>query len=105
MGVGIFFEKKFKDKLVEVYVGLDREWITYADSSAINGAILCLIFKGHDSGILTFETPDGEHEIYIPENIIQMFWKPGFKIMEHTKTMINTGQSVYNKKKNRDIMQ
>lgn len=103
--VGKFFEKRFKGKQIEFYVGVDREWINYADSSVINGSLLSAIFKEYDesSGVLIFETIDGEHDIYVSEDSIDMFWEPGFAMLEHSKTIMNTGQGAFNRKK-RDIM-
>ena len=46
--LGKFFEKQFKNKEVELYVGVEREWITYSDSSAINSNLLCVIFLEYD---------------------------------------------------------
>lgn len=101
--VGTFFEKQFKNKEVEFYTGIDREWITYADSSTINGTLMHMIFKEFDadSGVLTFITLDGKHTIYISENTIEMFWKPGFSVIEHSKTIMHTNQKLFKK---RDIM-
>jgi len=84
---------------------LDREWITYADSNTINGTLVRAIFTEYDedSGVLTFKTLDGKHEIFVSEAAIEMFWEPGFSLMEHSRTVMNTGQRVFNQKK-RDIM-
>lgn len=104
--IGKFFEKRFKNKEVEFYTGLDREWITYADSSTINGTLISAIYKEYDedSGVMTFLTVDGKHEIYIAETAIEMFWEPGVSLMEYSKTIMNTGQGAFNQKKKRDIM-
>jgi hypothetical protein len=103
--LGKFFEKRFKGKEVELYTGIDREWITYADSTTINGTLMRVIFKEYDedSGVLIFTTSDGEHEIYVSEDAIEMFWPPGFHLIEHSRTVMNTGQRIFNRK-NRDFM-
>ena len=103
--IGKFFEKRFKNKEVEFYTGLDREWINYADSNTINGTLVTAVFEEYDeeSGVLIFTTLDGKHEIFVSEDAIEMFWEPGFSMMEHSKTIMNTGQRAFNRKK-RDIM-
>lgn len=102
--IGKFFEKHFKNKEVEFYTGLDREWVNYADSTTINGTLMYMIFREYDEdcGIMTFSTLDGKHEVYVAEDAIEMFWKPGFSILEHSKTVLNTSQKLFNQ--NKDIM-
>ncbi len=104
--IGKFLEKRFKNKQIEFYTGIDREWINYADSTTINGTLITAIYKEYDeeSGVLIFTTLDGDHEIYVSEDAIEIFWRPGFHLMEHSRTVMNTGQRVYNAKKDRDIM-
>jgi len=103
--IGKFLEKRFKNKEVHLYSGMDREWITYADSSMINGTVVTGIFSEYDEecGVLIMKTLNQSGELYISEDSIEMFWAPGFKILENTITIMNTGQRVFNGK-NRDIM-
>jgi hypothetical protein len=103
MGLGSFFEKNFKNKEVEILVNHDLEWVQYAEAQSISNMIIRATFISYDndSGVLVFNT--GTQEFYVSEQYIQMFWTPGFKLLENVRSMRNTGQKLYNKK-DRDIM-
>ena len=103
--LGLFLEKRFKLKEIEFYCGVDREWITYADSTTINGTLISAIFKEYDaeSGVLIFLTLDGKKEFFVSEDALEMFWEPGFNVLQNSKTMMNTNNRLFNQKE-RDIM-
>lgn len=102
--IGKFLEKKFLNKEVEFYTGFDSEWIDYSDTNTINGAIICGVFREYDEecGVITLSSVHDGTLFYVAEDTIEMIWEPGLKIVKTIKTMINTGQKLYNKQ--RDIM-
>jgi hypothetical protein len=101
--VGKFLEKHFKNKEVEISIGEELEWISYSDSETFNRTLIQATFIEYDEEceILVMRNTKNT-TFYIAEDIVQMFWAPGFKILESIKTTINTGKKLI--KKDRDIM-
>jgi len=101
--IGLFLEKNFKNKHVELYTGDESDYIHYNDTDTFNRAIICGIFVSYDkdSGVITLVDTVGT-KFFISESAIQMFWEPGFNILTCTKTTMNTGKQWIKKK--RDFM-
>ena len=98
--IGKFFEKKFKNKEVEVFTSNENEYIHYADTDMFSWTIITGIFIEYDeeSGVLVFET-NNKKRFYLNEFKIELFWEPGFDYRSVITTSIN-GPS----KKKRDFM-
>ena len=104
MSIGKFLEKNFKNQEVELFVDHDVEWISYAETTKINGMIVHGVFIAFDeeTGIITLEAIHDKQTFYISEGFIQMFWKPGFRCTESVKVFWS-GQKLNKSGKGRDI--
>lgn len=104
---GRFIEKYLQNQKIEMYVGDETDWFTYADNDSMSYVLIVATFKDYDdeSGILIMLSEQG-HEFYISESKIEMFWKAdtGFNIMDTTTSTIRSGKNRLKNKKNRDIM-
>jgi hypothetical protein len=103
-GNGKFINKTLQGERLELFIGLDSEWLSYADGDAQSYTIVIATPKEFDeeTGVLTLENTRGQI-FYMHEDTIQMFWiaDSGFKLIENTTSTIRTGKS---HSKNRDIM-
>ncbi|KKM93794.1 hypothetical protein LCGC14_1204830 [marine sediment metagenome] len=104
---GKFIADNLMNQKIEIFMGLDNEWIAYADGDVQSYTIIVAIPIDFDdeSGILTL-TNDRGQEFYLSENNIQIFWKEGmgFKLIENTSSTIRTGKQWLKGPKGRDIM-
>ena len=104
-GVGKFIIGKFKDKEVELFTGLESEYIELEQFSTFNRFIIRSVVKDYDeeTGTLTLEDLRGR-TFYLNEFKIELFWEAdsGFELLETLRSMIQTGKSF--NKKYRDIM-
>lgn len=104
MANGKFIAKNLLGTKLEMIIGLDAEWLKYADGDAQSYNILMATPREYDeeSGVLIFES-DKAQIFYINEDTIQVFWVAGngFKFVENTtSTMKYRGLSPVK----RDIM-
>lgn len=101
---GKFIAENFINTKLDLFVGLDSEWLSYADCDAQSYTIVVAIPLAYDeaSGILTFRN-DKSQEFYISEEFIKMFWisGSGFKLNDNTTSTIHHGRPRNHK---RDIM-
>jgi len=104
--IGKFIEKHLQNQKIELFVGDESDWYSYADNDSMSYVLIVATFKDYDeeSGVLTMISEQG-YEFYIAENKIEMFWKSGnnFNIMDTTTSTIRSGKKRL-KGKNRDIM-
>lgn len=104
---GKFIADNLMNQKIEIFMGLDNEWIAYADGDVQSYTIIIAIPIDFDaeSGILTL-TNDRGQEFYLSENNIQIFWKEGvgFKLIENTSSTIRTGKQWLKNSNSRDIM-
>ncbi len=105
---GKFMKKNLQGQRLELYVGDQADWFSYADNDSMSYVLIVGTFKDYDedSGIITLISETG-HIFWIGEDKIEMFWKAGtsFNIMETTTSTIRSGrQLLKGKNKNRDIM-
>lgn len=91
-------------KELELFVGLDSEWLSYADGDAQSYTIIIATPTDYDeeSGMLTLQNQKGQ-TFFISEGYIDMFWEVDskFKLMENTSSTIKTGKKF---RKSKDIM-
>jgi hypothetical protein len=103
---GKFLKKNLQDQKLEIYVGDEADWFSYADNDSMSYVLIVGTFKDYDaeSGVLTMISEQGK-EFYIAEEKIEMFWKAGdnFNIMDTTTSTIRSGKNRL-KSKDRDIM-
>lgn len=104
--VGKLIAKKFMNKRIEMFVGLENEWLSYADGDvqAYTLIIATPIDYDEECGVIEFKTQDNSI-FYVNEESIDMFWEAGkgFRLIEHTSSTIRTGKQWLQPKK-RDIM-
>lgn len=107
MGNGKFIGRKLLDKKLEMFIGLDNEWLSYADGDVQAYTIIVATPKEYDedSGVLTMQNDLGQ-TFFMHEDVIQMFWLSGsgFTLIENTSSTIRTGKQWLGTKKDRDIM-
>lgn len=101
---GKFIAKKFMDTKLQLFVGLDSEWLSYADCDAQSYTIVIATPIEYDdsSGILTFRN-DKNQKFYISEEFIKMFWvsDSGFKLNDNTTSTIHNSRP---RSRKRDIV-
>jgi len=104
-GMGKFLFKKFQGKEVEIFTGMESEYIELDQFSTFNRFILraTVIDYDEECGIITLKSPTG-HEFYLNEFKIELIWEAdtGFELLETLRSMIRTGKDFT--RKNRDIM-
>lgn len=105
VGIGKFIIKKFKNKDIEIFTGMESEYIELEQFSTFNRFILCATVRDYDeeTGILTLESPDG-YIFYLNEFKVELFWdaKSDFELLKALRSMIRTGKTF--NKKDRDFM-
>jgi hypothetical protein len=103
---GKFMKKHLKNKKLELYVGDEADWYSYADNDSMSYVLIRGFFKDYDdeSGVITMQSEAGRI-FWIAEEKIEMFWEAdqGFNILETTTSTVRSGKQ-WLKKKNRDIM-
>ena len=103
---GKFIASKFMDKKLEIFIGLENEWLAYADGDVQAYTIIVAtpIEYDEESGILTLRN-DQNQKFYMNEETISMFWEAdsGFRLIENTSSTMRTGKQ-WLKPKKRDIM-
>ena len=103
---GQFIADNFMNQKIEIFTGIDSEWLNYADGDAQSYTLIIAFPVAFDanSGILTLRNDQGQ-KFYMSESNIQMFWKSGtdFNLIENTTSTIRTGKQ-WLKNPNRDIM-
>jgi len=101
---GLFMARHLQDKKIELYVGDESDWYSYADNDSMSYVLIVGTFIDYeeDSGIITLKTKTG-HTIWISETKVEMFWEAGkrFNILEATTSTIRSGKNL---NKNRDII-
>ncbi len=104
---GQFIADNLLNQKIEIFMGIDSEWLSYADGDAQSYTIVVAIPVSFDknSGVLTLKNDRGQ-DFYLSESNIQMFWKSGtdFKLIENTTSTIRTGKQWLKSPKSRDIM-
>ena len=104
---GKFIANNLLNQQLEMFIGLDNEWLSYADGDVQSYTIVIAVPKAYDeeSGILTLQNDQGQI-FYMCESTIQMFWKSDsrFRLIENTSSTIRTGKNWLKNRKNRDIM-
>ena len=104
---GKFIANNLLNQQLELFIGLDNEWLSYADGDVQAYTIVIAVPKAYDeeSGVLTLENDQGQ-QFYICEDTIQMFWKfgSGFKLVENTSSTMRTGKHWIKSRKKMDIM-
>lgn len=102
---GRFMKKTFSNQKLEIYVGDEADWYSYADNESMSYVLIVGIFKDYDEecGVITLYTDTG-HTIYLSESEVGMFWlaDQGFNLLEATTSTIRSGKRMLKKK--RDIM-
>ena len=104
---GKFMKKYLQDQKLEIYVGDESDWLSYADNDSMSYVLVIGTFKDYDedSGVITLIS-ETNHTFWIGEEKIEMFWKAdtNFNIMETTTSTVRSGKQFLKKAKNRDIM-
>lgn len=99
---GRFIIKKFKNQEIELFLDMASEDLVLDQFSTYNKLIMVGVVTEYDedAGVLTLKADKGD--FYISEDHIKMFWRPGFKMLDASKKMIETGKR--RNSDNRDIM-
>lgn len=104
-GIGKFLIKKFKNKEIEIFTGLEAEYIELEQFSTFNRFILRGTLTDYDeeTGVITLKSPNG-HIFFLNEFKVELFWEAGtgFELLEALRSMIRTGKRF--DKKDRDFM-
>lgn len=97
-------DKGLLGKELEIFVGLDSEWLSYADGDAQAYTIIIATPTDYDddTGILTLKNSK-DQIFFMNEVYIDMFWETDskFALVENTTSTIRSGKQ-YRKK--RDII-
>ena len=106
--IGKFISKNFMNKKLEVFIGLDNEWLSYADGDVQSYTIIIATPVAYDeeSGTMTLKNNTNQ-TFYLNEESIEMFWEidSGFKLLENVSSTIRHGKRwLKNNKPDRDIM-
>lgn len=103
--IGLFLQNNMSGKKIELYVGDQADWMSYADNDTMSYVLIVGTFKDYDaaSGVITLIS-ETSMEFYVSEDKIDMFWLAGqkFNIRDTTTTTIKSGKSRI--AKNRDIL-
>ena len=92
---GKFISDKLLNKKLEVFIGLDNEWLSYADGDVQSYTIVVATPVDYhtESGTITFKNDRGQI-FYINEEYIEMFWEVGsnFKLLENVSSTMRHGK-------------
>jgi len=104
---GKFIANNLLNQKLELFVGFENEWLSYADGDVQAYTLLIATPTAYDveSGVITFVNDQGQ-EFYMDETKIQMFWKAEtkFKLIENATSTMRSGKQWLKDKKNMDIM-
>lgn len=104
--IGKFISANLMNKKLEVFIGLDNEWLSYADGDVQSYTIVIATPTDYheESGILTFKN-DTNQIFYVNENTIDMFWEidSGFRLVDNVSSTIRHGKR-WLKRAKTDIM-
>jgi len=100
--IGLFFEKHFKNKVVEIYTGDEADYIHYNDTDTFNRSVIYGTFVEYDAdcGILVLKDKTGRL-FYMNESNVELFWAPGFNLLDSSKSTIMKNRPA---KQDKDIM-
>jgi len=103
---GVFMKKHFQDKRIEIYVGDESDWYSYADNESMSYVLIVGTFRDYDdeSGTITLTAETG-HTMYISDYKVSMFWEAdkGFNILKTTTSTIRSGKNRMQRKRD-DIL-
>lgn len=101
---GKFIAENFLNHKLELFIGLDSEWLSYADGDAQSYTLVVAtpLEYYEDSGMIKLINEKGK-VFYMGEDFIKMFWEvdSGFRLNESTTSTVHYGRP---RNKTRDIV-